>query len=572
MPRAAYIDGYRPFDFKDFSAGLNLRDKADVVTEREAIDLLNVTFTERGAIRQRDGFTDFTPTDLTNRADSLSPFYTVAGLRQLVIGAGTRIDVVDQFGLPVASRSGLNGGPYSFARFADPAHEYLYAGNGKDSLQRWDGAVWTGGDALATVNGAAAQAMPRAGSICVTASVSGATSGSNASNRLVATAFGTTTNGGPGGFASTPSRVFFSNPGQPEIWETDGFAGTPGSVLPRGRNYVDLTPGDGERIMAAVTWRELVFVFKETKFFVLWGEGQNADGTPTFQFREIVNSVGLAAPLGVSAGRDGVYFMNRRGVYRTSGGDPVLLSDVISPLWTGDPDIYYTGAPINLAAYASARLLWQQEQVFVAVPTGVSTVNDRMLLYDTQHQWWTVYDIAASALASFRRVDRMELHHGYALGPQRIGRRNYGGATDRDAPIRSFWRSGWGDYGSSQVKTIRETKVWGAGIVNVSLSTDFNRSQLATLRTVFSNPQRTYDELNASYPSYDVVNATFASYDAMASGAWPGIQQVSDAQVRYATRATVFSLQFSNHSDAPTWSVHRFARQLREIREPSALR
>jgi hypothetical protein len=100
--------------------------------------------------------------------------------------------------------------------------------------------------------------------------------------------------------------------------------------------------------MAAVTWRELTFIFKETKFFVLWGEGTGADGTPTFQVREVVNAIGLVSPLAVAVGRDGVYFFNRRGVYRTSGGDPVLLSDIVSPMWTQDPDVYFRSAPINL--------------------------------------------------------------------------------------------------------------------------------------------------------------------------------------------------------------------------------
>ena len=79
--------------------------------------------------------------------------------------------------------------------------------------------------------------MPRAGALAVTATVPGNTSGSNASNRLIATAFGTQANGGPGGMATTPSRWFASNAGQPEIWETDG-AGTP----VRGRNFGDLRP------------------------------------------------------------------------------------------------------------------------------------------------------------------------------------------------------------------------------------------------------------------------------------------------------------------------------------------
>jgi hypothetical protein len=39
----------------------------------------------------------------------------------------------------------------------------MYAGNGADTLRRWDGAAWTA--PTATVNGTAASAMPKAGSI-----------------------------------------------------------------------------------------------------------------------------------------------------------------------------------------------------------------------------------------------------------------------------------------------------------------------------------------------------------------------------------------------------------------------
>src|SRR4051812_10200711 len=139
----AYVNGYQPYAFADFSGGLNLRDKADAVGDKDAIDLLNVTFTEHGAIRQRDGYADITTSDLTNRVDSLSPFYTVAGQRQIIAGCGTRLEALDNVGAVVAAKTGLAGGPYSFARFASPGNEYVYAANGTDTLQRWDGASWT---------------------------------------------------------------------------------------------------------------------------------------------------------------------------------------------------------------------------------------------------------------------------------------------------------------------------------------------------------------------------------------------------------------------------------------------
>jgi hypothetical protein len=550
----AYVNGYRPFQFADFSGGLNLRDKSDAVGDKEAIDLLNVTFTDRGAIRQRDGYADLTPDDLTNRVDSLAPFYTIAGVRQMIAGCGNRLEAINSIGAVVASATGLGGGPYDFERFADPTHEWLYAANGIDTVRRWDGVAWTA--PTATVNGAAGQAMPRAGALAVTAVHAGAASGTNASNRLVATAFGAQTNAGPGGAATTPSRVYVSNAGQPEVWETDGAAGPP----VRGRNFFDLTPGDGEQIMAAVTWRELVVVFKETKFFILWGEGTNIDATPSFQIREVVNNVGCAGRLLAAAGRDGVYFLNRRGVYRTTGNDPTLLSDIIDPLWTGDPEVYYGGDPINLAEIARSRLIWHEEQLYVAVPTGSRAYNDRLLVYSLGGKWWTVHDIAASALAAFRRVNQEELHHGYATGPQRVGRHNPGSPNDRDQPITARWRSGWSDYNNPSQKTFRENKVWGSGAARVSFSIDFNRTLHANVDTLFGQ--------DSEWP-LDGSGVTWDEWLALNSGRWPGAGQVAVASVRTAVQGTVFSTQFSSSPQASSWSVHRITRHLREVRGPS---
>src|SRR3954467_10054330 len=97
-----YVNGDQPEAFADFSGGLNLRDKSDTVGEKEAIDLLNVTFTERGAIRQRDGYDDLTA-DLTNRVDSLSAFYKADGTRQLIAGCGARLEALSTAGTVAAS-------------------------------------------------------------------------------------------------------------------------------------------------------------------------------------------------------------------------------------------------------------------------------------------------------------------------------------------------------------------------------------------------------------------------------------------------------------------------------------
>jgi hypothetical protein len=559
----AFSNGYQPIAVNDFAGGLNLRDKADAVGDREAIDLLNVTFTERGAIRQRDGFTDLTPADLTNRVDSLAAYYNASGARHLIAGCGTRLEAIDNNGAVLAAMTGLTSGPYTFARFGAPGTEPIYAANGADTPRKWNGSAWSA--PTATVNGVVGQALPRAGSIAVTPAAPGATSSSNANNRLVATGFATTT-GGPAGAATNPSRAWYSNPNQPEIWETDGDL-----TAKRGRNFVDFTPGDGERIMAAVTWRELTFIFKETKFFVQWGESTGPDGySPVFNYREVVNNIGLPAPLAVTTGRDGVYLVNRRGVYRTTGGDPELLSDIISPLWTGDPEVYYGGEPINIGRLDLVRMLWHMEQLFIAIPTGGRNYCDRLLLYDTQHRWWSIYDIAASALAGFRRVDRNEVTHGLATGSQRVARRNYGSASDRGAPIVSRWRSGWTDLGATQQKTIRETKVWGSGAVILSPSTDFARHQRADIPLRFTPIGASWDygHLTARGGLYSSLASSYTTYANLAQNT-TSVPVVDGVLARYATRGSVFSIQFANNPDASTWTVRRLVRHMREIRQPS---
>jgi hypothetical protein len=123
----------------------------------------------------------------------------------------------------------------------------------------------------------------------------------------------------------------------------------------------------------------------------------------------------------------------------------------------------------------------------------------------------------------------------------------------------SRWRSGWSDYGSSQQMVLREAKVWGSGAVVVSFSVDFNAGMRADLDTVLGAP--------GTWPVDG--DGTWDAWLGPLGGKWPGSGQISDALVRYATRGTVFSTQFSNSSQAQAWSVHRVARHLREVRGPS---
>lgn len=537
-------DPYTQVFLANFGKGLNLRDKVDSVDPAEAIDALNVEFTQRGAVAQRAGFGKFTSAALTNRVDSLSPFYKSDGTRQLLAGAGTRLEALNTSGGVVASATGLNNGPYTFARFGSPGTETAYAGNGTDTLRKWDGSAWTA--PTGTVNGTASSALPKAGIVALMPD----------GNRLVATGFATTT-GGPGGTTSSPSHVFFSNPGLPETWETDGDATTG-----RGRNLVQLTPGDGEKIMAAVAWRELVFVFKETKFFVFFSTTTNSqDGTPRFNFRPVSTGQGLASPRAIAVGRDGVYFMSRRGVYRTTGGEPQLISSLIDPIWLGDPSSYFSSPTLNHSAITASAMAWHNERLFVSYPGQPAAAANRTLVYDTQLGWWTIYDLPAAAMVSFRVADAEDLMFAYASGTNDVGRHGSAAQFTNDAgvAISSWWQSNWSAYTSTPVKTIRESLVSGTGRLSAQVLHDY--------LALGSSSTLTFDQqlLWGSGLGGDWLWGSGALGDVL----WGSGFQVATKLSRKAVRGAVFSVRLSNNVLNRTWSVERIVHNIRESRIPT---
>lgn len=69
-----------------------MQSQVDVVSPEAAIDCLNVTFTQKGAVESRAGYGLFTAVAGTNKYDSMIPYYTTSGTRQLVVGAGNRLE------------------------------------------------------------------------------------------------------------------------------------------------------------------------------------------------------------------------------------------------------------------------------------------------------------------------------------------------------------------------------------------------------------------------------------------------------------------------------------------------
>lgn len=511
------MSSYKPSPYPGFGSGLNLRDLPDVVGPAYAIDLANVTFTERGAVKSRDGYDNFTAAEGTNRYDSMTPYYTSGGTRQLVVGAGNRLEALNTSGAIVASSTAPTASPHFFARFGGATAEVVYAANGTDQVRQWNGSAWS--------TPAWSGTAPTGRFLAVTPW----------DNRLVNARRGGTTAG------NNPSSVRFSDQGVPTTFGAN--------------NYHDVTPGDGESIMGAVQFGPYVIVFKETRYFVFYGTSTAADGNPVFEKHTVEAGVGPVSSRAICVSPDGVYFLARNGVYKVTGpGQPVQVSDVIDPFFLGGVSDFYTGGVLNHAQITKAAMTWHEERVYLAVPTA--SANDRLLVYDIKHGWWSLFDIPAAALVSFRVGDQPELVFAYASGLKHVGRHSSAYTTDDGATITSHWQGGWFDLGSPDVKRVPECKLWGAGKVSYGLAADFQVADFSALA-----------DFAAGVDTWSDGTGT----DTWADGAdpndpWGAGGVLFTTKVRRAQRGTVFSLRLDNY-DATPWTLARATHQLAGIRE-----
>lgn len=441
--------------------GLNLVEDPEEVGFSGALDMLDVDLNERGRVRTRDGYDNFTASAAASRLIATSAFYTTSGGKQILTASsdGLFLRAYNTAGATVASQAlgGTGVADADFVRYGGPSAEVAYSTSWADTARTviqnvysWNGAAWASATGV-RIGGAGGYPF----SLDVQAS----------DNRLV------------GLFsASNYSRVGFSGAGTPETWGAN--------------DYVDLTPGDGERGITIVSWRELVFVFKETKFFVFTGNSTGADGNPVFNYRPVSAGVGPVSKMGAVSTPNGVYFLSRRGIYRTTGGDPVLVSRAIDPIFLGDAPSEFSGGVLNHAAIQSCAMAWCNGRLYVAYPSGSATVNDRVLVFDPELNYWLLWSVPAGSLASFRTGDEEELVFAYASGSNHIGRLSGSYTTDDGTAITGSFQSGWYSLGAPGADAYtRYTRLWGSGAPTVSVFTDFVSSDsLAAAVTLGTDP------------------------------------------------------------------------------------
>lgn len=275
----------------------------------------------------------------------------------------------------------------------------------------------------------------------------------------------------PSGANGSRSTVFFSDPGAPDTYGAN--------------NFVTLRPGDGEGITGIVSWRDLLFVFKESSVFVFYGESTDSAGNPVFNYRRvdlpspILDQIRQLAYAPIAtAGPDAVYYSTPRGIYRTAGGVPELFTGAVAGIFSADTSF---GSALRTNGFAPG-LAWVTDRLIVSYTNAASAV--RQLVYHAPSGQWTVWSLGGSVFSTAPAhlgVNALNVAEGFwFVNGNDVWTCSPLSTTDGGSAISWSYKSGlYAISDPGRVTCTLESKLTGVGTVTMKVATTGGSSSSA---------------------------------------------------------------------------------------------
>lgn len=168
-----------------------------------------------------------------------------------------------------------------------------------------------------------------------------------------------------------PSRIYWSNAGTAETWESN--------------SYIDVGADDGSEITALVPFGEQILIFKNNSVWGLTGTDED-----TFALYQLDDRIGTESTFGASAYQNVAYFYDyRTGVWTYDGARFQKISDPIDHILLNDA---------NREAILKAFLFVHEDRVYVSLPwnedgTDPSDTNTRTFVYDLKLRAWSQWTV-----------------------------------------------------------------------------------------------------------------------------------------------------------------------------------
>ena len=339
----------------DYSGGLNNTSSASEIKRIEASLLRNWDVTYKGRLRRRDG--------LTKIGDSLSS-NTIDGLHgYLRSNGGKDLLAVHQGDLKYLNSNtwtdldtGFTSGEKKWIETC-PLNDKVYISSNSDELHSWDRASTTLNSCLTALASAPHGNVLRWHK-----------------NHMF------TLNAVKVSSSTYYHRLYWSVIGDPDTWDTTN-------------DYLNI-PGEGNAVTMADLGDSLV-LFKEHSICFLsgWGYQSWRITATSSNTSGLDESIGCLAPRGTTRVGNEIWFIDDEGLIRRlyQTDFDAFRNDVIANKIQG------TISTINKSYLQNAVAWTWNDKVYFAVPTGSSTVNDTVLVFDikaykrTGEEAWTTY-------------------------------------------------------------------------------------------------------------------------------------------------------------------------------------
>lgn len=295
--------------------------------------------------------------------------------------------------------------------------------------------------------------------------------------RMLACGYTAGATNGPNSSQVDGSMVHVSNPSEPETWTS--------------ADNVSLSPGDGEDITAAVTYNHQTFVFKESSFFVFYGESGSGGALDLLYNQR--SGVGCVAPGAVAVSPVGVFFLADDGIYLTDGGVARNISEPISGLFTGNlPSWTPYNRLLPSPQTPSIKFAVTADKLFAAVgnSSAAGLESQIILAYDYESAAWTYYEFPGYSITSMPWTN---MTYPLVVGVVASGA-NYAATVfhpllreDNGTFIPAEFQPAWMNspdapgYVGMDKAAIHRMHAWGAGIYHVGVATDY-QSQVTTTK------------------------------------------------------------------------------------------
>lgn len=245
-----------------------------------------------------------------------------------VIAHGTNVYTVsDVDGTTTSIKSGLTAATsYNFAQ----SNDVLYAVNGQDTPQQWDGTTW---QAISASSGFS-------GSIPVSKYIT------FHKNRLWVVD------------TSNPTKLVFSDLGTYNAYTSTSFIYAP-------------APKSGDPITGITVFQDNLVVFTRKTKYTLFG-----DDPGNFVLRQSSGKKGAVSQDVIASDPNYIYFLSDDGIYRYNGSSDDLMSDTIQT----EID--------NIADKTKCSAVVHQNYYRLYYPKTGSTSNDACIIWDSLNKFW----------------------------------------------------------------------------------------------------------------------------------------------------------------------------------------